>query len=53
MKLGTASLQKELILWRLTHTHTHITLSEITGGEMQHMSQHILLWYEMSITTDG
>jgi hypothetical protein len=35
-----SSLQKELILWWL---YTPRTLSEITGGEMQHMSQIILL----------
>jgi len=50
MKLGTAILQKELILRRL---YTPRTLSEITGGETQRMSQNILLWCEMSITTEG
>jgi len=50
MKPGTASLQKELILWRF---YTPRTLLEITGGEMQHMSQNILHWCEMSITTEG
>lgn len=44
------NLKKELLLWRL---YTPRTLSEITGGEMQRISQNILLWCEMSITTEG